>query len=110
MKKKQIIDQLVEQVKKTCEENGISVLMFTAYDHGDCTALSQLMGTKEDRHAFDMIFGIMNENPELADLIGCIYDYYISRKQQSSRAKLAEKFLKELRQSMPFVDWRLRDK
>lgn len=105
MEKKQIIDQLVEQVKKTCEENGISVLMFTAYDHGDCIALSQLMDTKKDRHAFDMIFGIMNENPELADLIGCIYDYYISRKRQSSRSKRVEELLRELRQYVPSVGW-----
>lgn len=110
MEKQQIINQLVEQVKKTCEENGISVLMLTVYDHGDCTALSSLINTKEGRHMFDMIFGIMNESPELADLIGSIYDYYLSRKRQSSRSKLAEEFLKELQRSMPFVDWRLRDK
>lgn len=109
MEKQQIVEQLVEQVKKTCKENGISIFMLTAYDHGDRVALAQLVDTKEGRHTFDMIFGMMDESPELADLIGSIYSYYLSRKRQSSRSKLAEEFLKELRQSMPFVDWRLRD-
>lgn len=35
MKKEQVIDQMIKEVKKTCTENGLEVLMLVGEDKGD---------------------------------------------------------------------------
>ena len=35
MEKEQIVDQMIKEVKKTCTENGLEVLMLVGEDMGD---------------------------------------------------------------------------
>ena len=43
MEKEQIVDQMIKEVKKTCTENGLEVLMLVGEDMGDKISAHQFV-------------------------------------------------------------------
>lgn len=103
MEKQQIVDQLVEHVKNTCEENEISIFMLTAYDEGESIASAQVVEASGE-HLFNMFRGIMRDNPKIADLIGHAHTLHFLLKLQSPPPGSVEEFLSELRRAMHSSD------
>lgn len=103
MEKQQIIDQLVEHVKKTCEENEISIFMLTGYDEGDRIASAQVVEANGE-HLFNMFRGIMRDSPDIADVIGHAHAFHFLQKLQSPPPGSVEEFLREFRRAMHSSD------
>mgnify|MGYP003370526894 CR=1 FL=1 len=98
MKEEQLL-KMAEQVKKTCEENGITVLMLIGNIEGDRVNSTNLLIGKVNTLA-TMIVGLMNESPKFSKLIQNAFEYYSVQQresQQESLAKNIEEFFKALR-------------
>lgn len=98
MKKEQLL-KMTEQVKKTCEENGITVLMLIGKtEEGRVNSTNLLMGKVNTLAT--MIVGAMNESTEFSKLIQNVSEYYKVQQRESiqeSLAKNIEEFFKALR-------------
>ena len=97
MEKEQLL-KMAEQVKKTCKENGISILMIAGDTEGNEVNASSLLIGREDI-LITMIVGLMKENPNFSKLIQKASEYYSVQQRESkqeSLAKLFEEFFKEL--------------
>ena len=97
MKEEQLL-KMAEQVKKTCEENGITVLMLIGNIEGDRVNSTNLLRGKVDALT-TMIVGLMNENTEFSKLIQNASEYYTVQQRESKQESLAkqiEEFFKEL--------------
>ena len=95
---KEQIRKMAEQVKKTCKENGISILMIAGDTEGNEVNASSLLIGREDI-LITMIVGLMKENPNFSKLIQKASEYYSVQQRESkqeSLAKLFEEFFKEL--------------
>lgn len=97
MKEEQLL-KMTEQVKKTCKENGISILMITESTEGNKVNASSLLIGREDTLT-TMIVGLMNESTEFSKLIQNASEYYTVQQRESKQESLAkqiEEFFKEL--------------
>ena len=97
MKEEQLL-KMAEQVKKTCEENGITVLMLIGNIEGDRVNSTNLLRGNVDALS-KMIVGLMNENTEFSKLIQNASEYYTVQQRESKQESLAkqiEEFFKEL--------------
>lgn len=98
MKEEQLL-KMAEQVKKTCEENGITVLMLIRNIEGGRVNSTNLLMGKVDALT-TMIVGIMNESSEFSKLIQNASEYYTVQQRESkyeSLAKNIEEFSKAIR-------------
>ena len=97
MKEEQLF-KMADQVKKTCEENGITVLMLIGKTEKDrVNGTNLLMGKVHTLVA--MIVGLMNESAEFSKLIKNASEHYKAQQRESiqeSLAKQFEEFFKEL--------------
>ncbi|KXT44675.1 hypothetical protein [Bacteroides thetaiotaomicron] len=97
MKEEQLL-KMAEQVKKTCEENGITVLMLIGKTEEDRVNSTNLLMGKVNTLA-TMIVGLMNESTEFSKLIQNASEYYSVQQRESKQESLAkqiEEFFKEL--------------
>ena len=97
MKEEQLL-KMAEKVKKTCEENGITVLMLIGKTEEDRVNSTNLLMGKVNTLT-TMIVGLMNESTEFSKLIQNASEYYTVQQgesKQESLAKLFEDFFKEL--------------
>lgn len=97
MKEEQLL-KMAEQVKKTCEENGITVLMLIGKTEEDRVNSTNLLMDKVNTLA-TMIVGLMNESTEFSKLIQNASEYYSVQQRESKQESLAkqiEEFFKEL--------------
>lgn len=97
--KKELLSKIVEQVKKTCKENGISILMIAGYTEGNKVDVSSLLVGREDI-LVTMIVGLMEKDPNSSKLIQNASEYYTVQQRESKRESLAKDFeelLKALR-------------
>lgn len=97
MKEEQLF-KMAEQVKKTCKENGISILMIAGYTEGNKVNGSSLLIGGGDI-LITMIVGLMEENPNFSKLIQNASEYYSVQQRESKQESLAkqiEEFFKEL--------------
>lgn len=96
---KEQIRKMAEQVKKTCEENGITVLMLIGKTEEDRVNSTNLLMGKINTLA-TMIVGFMNESTEFSKLIKNASEYYSVQQRESKQESLAknrEEFFKALR-------------
>ena len=84
---KEQIRKMAEQVKKTCKENGISILMIAGDTEGNEVNASSLLIGREDI-LITMIVGLMEENPNFSKLIQNASEYYSVRQRESNRNRL----------------------
>ena len=91
MKEEQLL-KMAEQVKKTCEENGITVLMLIGKTEEDRVNSTNLLMGKVNTLT-TMIVGLMNESTEFSKLIQNASEYYTVQQRES---KQIEEFFKEL--------------
>lgn len=96
MGKEQIIDQMINEVKKTCEENGLEVLMLVGKDMGDKIDCRQLLRVSDGMMA-DMIYDMMKDDPHLAGIIQMVNGYYLSQKLKDSLDRCMEEVSQSLR-------------
>ena len=96
MGKEQIIDQMINEVKKTCEENGLEVLMLVGKDMGDKIDCRQLLRVSDGMMA-DMIYDMMKDDPPLAGIIQMVNGYYLSQKLKDSLDRCMEEVSQSLR-------------
>lgn len=89
---KEQIRKMAEQVKKTCKENGISILMIAGDTEGNKVNGSSLLIGREDI-LITMIVGLMEENPNFSKLIQKASEYY-SVQQRESKQESPAKTLK----------------
>lgn len=98
MKEEQLL-KMAEQVKKTCEENGITVLMLIGNIEGGRVNSTNLLRGKVDALT-TMIVGLMNESTEFSKLIQNASEYYTVQQRESkyeSLAKNIEELFKAIR-------------
>ena len=96
---KEQIKKMAEQIKKTCEENGITVLMLIGNIEGDRVNSTNLLMGKVDTLT-TMIVGFMNEIPSFSKLIQYASEYYTVQQRESRQGSLEksiEEFFKALR-------------
>lgn len=98
MKEEQLL-KMAEQVKKTCEENGITVLMLIGKTEEDRVNSTNLLMGKINTLA-TMIVGLMNESTEFSKLIQNASEYYSVQQRESKQESLAKKHRRIL-QSTP---------
>ena len=88
---KEQIRKMAEQVKKTCEENGITVLMLIGKtEEGRVDSTNLLMGKANT--LVSMIVGAMNKNTEFSELIQNASEYYSVQQRESKQESLAKDF------------------
>lgn len=90
MKEEQLL-KMAEQVKKTCEENGITVLMLIGKTEEDRVNSTNLLMGKVNTLT-TMIVGLMNENPNFSKLIQKASEYYSVQQRESKQESLAKDF------------------
>ncbi|WP_368115237.1 hypothetical protein [Bacteroides thetaiotaomicron] len=90
MEKEQLL-KMAEQVKKTCKENGISILMIAGDTEGNKANGSSLLIGREDI-LITMIVGLMEENPNFSKLIQKASEYYSVQQRESKQESLAKDF------------------
>jgi hypothetical protein len=90
MKEEQLL-KMAEQVKKTCEENGITVLMLIGKTEEDRVNSTNLLMGKINT-LITMIVGLMEENPNFSKLIQNASEYYSVRQRESKQESLAKDF------------------
>ena len=90
MKEEQLL-KMAEQVKKTCKENGISILMIAGDTEGNKVNGSSLLIGREDI-LITMIVGLMEENPNFFKLIQEASEYYSVQQRESKQESLAKDF------------------
>lgn len=91
---KEQIRKMAEQVKKTCKENGLTVLMLIGKpEEGRIDSVNLLMGKVNTLVA--MIVGTMNESTDFSELIQNASEYYSVQQRESKQESLA-KDLEEL--------------
>lgn len=98
MKEEQLL-RIAEQVKKTCKENGITVLMLIGNIEGDRVNSTNLLMGKVDALT-TMIVGLMDESPSFSKLIQNASEYYTVQQRESRQGSLEksiEEFFKALR-------------
>ena len=98
MKEEQLL-KMADQVKKTCEENGITVLMLIGKPEEDRVNSANLLMGKEKTLA-TMIVGLMNESAEFSKFIQNASEYYKAKQRESIQESLVkgmEEFFKALR-------------
>lgn len=88
MKEEQLL-KMAEQVKKTCEENGITVLMLIGNIEGGRVNSTNLLMGKVDALT-TMIVGLMNESTEFSKLIQNASEYYTVQQRESKHESLAK--------------------
>ena len=89
MKEEQLL-KMAEQVKKTCEENGITVLMLIGKtEEYRVNSTNLLMGKVNTLTT--MIVGLMNESTEFSKLIQNASEYYTVQQRESKQESLAKK-------------------
>lgn len=88
MKEEQFL-KMAEQVKKTCEENGITVLMLIGNIEGGRVNSTNLLRGKVDALT-TMIVGLMNESTEFSKLIQNASEYYTVQQRESKYESLAK--------------------
>lgn len=88
---KEQIRKMAEQVKKTCKENGISILMIAGDTEGNKVNGSSLLIGREDI-LITMIVGLMKENPNFSKLIQKASEYYSVQQRESKQESLAKDF------------------
>lgn len=82
---------MAEQVKKTCEENGITVLMLIGKtEEGRVDVTNLLMGKVNT--LITMIVEAMNESTEFSKLIQSASEYYSVQQRESKQESLAKDF------------------
>jgi hypothetical protein len=96
MEKEQIIDQMINEVEKTCKENGLEVLMLVGKDMGDKIDCRQLLRISDGMMA-DMIYDLMKDNPHIAGIIRMINGRYLSQKLKDSLDRCMEEVFQSLR-------------
>lgn len=88
---KEQIRKMAEQVMKTCEENGITVLMLIGKnEEGRVNSINLLMGKANT--LVSMIVGVMNKNTEFSELIQNASEYYSVQQRESKQESLAKDF------------------
>jgi hypothetical protein len=90
MKEEQLL-KMAEQVKKTCEENGITVLMLIGKTEEDRVNSTNLLMGKVNTLT-TMIVGLMNESTEFSKLIQNASEYYSVQQRESKQESLAKDF------------------
>ena len=90
MKEEQLL-KMAEQVKKTCEENGITVLMLIGKTEEDRVNSTNLLMGKINT-LITMIVGLMEENPNFSKLIQKASEYYSVQQRESKQESLAKDF------------------
>ena len=90
MKEEQLL-KMAEQVKKTCEENGITVLMLIGKTEEDRVNSTNLLMGKVNTLT-TMIVGLMEENPNFSKLIQKASEYYSVQQRESKQESLAKDF------------------
>lgn len=90
MKEEQLL-KMAEQVKKTCEENGITVLMLIGKTEEDRVNSTNLLMGKVNTLT-TMIVGFMNESTEFSKLIQNASEYYSVQQRESKQESLAKDF------------------
>lgn len=88
MKEEQLL-KMAEQVKKTCKENGISILMIAGNTEGNKVNTSSLLIGREDILT-TMIVGFMDESPSFSKLIQNASEYYTVQQRESKHESLAK--------------------
>ena len=96
MKKEQIIDQMINEVEKTCKENGLEVLMLVGENMGDKISSSQLLHISNSVMA-NMIYNLIKNNPHLAEIIRIVNNLYLSQKLKDSLDRCMEEVFQSLR-------------
>lgn len=87
--KKEQLKEMVEQVKKTCKENGISILMIAGKnEEGRVNSVNLLKG--EVSTLVSMIVELMNESTEFSELIQSASEYYTVQQRESRQESLAK--------------------
>ena len=90
MKEEQLL-KMAEQVKKTCEENGITVLMIIGKtEEGRVNSTSLLMGKVNTLAT--MIVGTMNKSTEFSKLIQNVSEYYKVQQRESIQESFEKDF------------------
>lgn len=96
MGKEQIIDQMIKEVKKTCTENGLEVLMLVGEDMGDKISAHQF-GRISDNMMGALIYDLIEGDPHLAGIIRKVNDLYLSQRMKRAFAKDFEELFEALR-------------
>lgn len=96
MGKEQIIDQMIKEVKKTCTENGLEVLMLVGEDMGDKISAHQF-GRISDNMMGALIYDLIEDDPHLAGIIRKVNDLYLSQRMKRAFAKDFEELFEALR-------------
>ena len=65
MEKEQIVDQMIKEVKKTCTENGLEVLMLVGEDMGDKISAHQFVRISDNMMGA-LIYDLIEDDPHLA--------------------------------------------
>ena len=98
MEKEQIL-KMAKQLKETCEENGIAILMLIGDTKGDKVDSTNLLFGKANT-LITMIAGLMNKSTYFSRLIQNAFKYYSEQQKESQYERLSkniEEFFKELR-------------
>ena len=88
---KEQIRKMAEQVMKTCEENGITVLMLIGKTEEDRVNSTNLLMGKVNTLT-TMIVGLMEKNPNFSKLIQNASEYYKVQQRESIQESLAKDF------------------
>lgn len=96
MEKEKIIDQMIKEVKKTCTENGLEVLILVGEDKGDKIGTHQFMRISDEMMA-SLLYDLIEYNPHLAGIIRRVNDLYLSQRMKKAFEKDFEELFKALR-------------
>ena len=96
MEKEQVIDQMIKEVKKTCTENGLEVLMLVGEDKGDKIGVHQFMRISDNMMGA-LIYDLIEDEPHLAEIIRKVNDLYLSRRMKKAFEKDFEELFKAIR-------------
>lgn len=88
MEKEQLL-KMVEQVRKTCEDNGITVLMIVGNSKGNTIDSTNLLRDRKGT-LISMIAGFMNESSDFSDIILNASEHYVVHQQERLRKSLVE--------------------
>lgn len=96
MGKEQIVDQMIKEVKKTCTENGLEVLMLVGEDMGEKISAHQFVRISDNMMGV-LIYDLIEDDPHLAGIIRKVNDLYLSQRMKRTFAKDFEELFEALR-------------
>lgn len=96
MEKEKIIDQMIKEVKKTCTENGLEVLMLVGEDKGDKIGTHQFMRISDEMMA-SLLYDLIEDNPHLAGIIRKVNNLYLYQREKKTLEKDFKELLEALR-------------